>query len=165
MQKSTLAKSYLSTLEEHQQQEKQRELKKVKHLKQTLPYSPSAQQIQEQRQKQQHQKPEDREMYQRKLTNQILKRQKDQQQEHQKLVDADRKKAIAQQITAVAKDKHNLQKKELAVNMTQEFVNGLMTMARQTDERKQFMNNIKNYIRNESEEGDDERDLGQHTVK
>ena len=41
-----------------------------------------------------------------------------------------------------------------------------MTMARKSDKQKQFMNNIKQYIREDSEDSEcNERDLGNHTVK
>ena len=38
-------------------------------------------------------------------------------------------------------------------------------MARISDRKKQFMNNVKNYIRRDSDEDEDERDLGQHTIQ
>jgi hypothetical protein len=39
-------------------------------------------------------------------------------------------------------------------------------MARLSDKNKQFMNNVKQYIRRDSEEEDnDERDLGTHTIQ
>lgn len=41
-----------------------------------------------------------------------------------------------------------------------------MTMARKSDKTKQFMNNIKQYIREDSEDSEcNERDLGEHTVQ
>lgn len=36
-------------------------------------------------------------------------------------------------------------------------------MARPSDKRKAFLNNVKNFIRDSEEEDDDERDLGNHT--
>lgn len=41
-----------------------------------------------------------------------------------------------------------------------------MTMARISDKKKQFMNNVKLHIRQDSEdEENDERDLGGHTIQ
>ena len=73
--------------------------------------------------------------------------------------------AIDDQIERIARTKKNLGGNQLNTDVRAEFVKGLM-QTRQSETMKHFMNNVKKFIRQDSEdEEDDERDLGEHTTK
>ena len=95
----------------------------------------------------------------------IQRKKKEVQDERLKLKSIKDQKAINDQIDRIANSKKKIEGDQLTVDMKATYVKGLMTMARQSDKTKQFMNNIKQYIREDSEDSEcNERDLGHHTV-
>ena len=109
---------------------------------------------------------DERKLFAKKLEMAISRKKKEVQVERKRLKQDRERKDIEDQIDRIAATKRLKEGDQaLSVDVRADYIKGLTTMARISDRKKQFMNNVKNYIRRDSEDDDDERDLGGHTIQ
>ena len=67
-----------------------------------------------------------------------------------------------EQYEKIARTKRREKGQSVSCDLEKMYVHNMFTMSRPSNERKAFINNVKNFIRDSEDEEDDERDCGDH---